>query len=606
MKPAGFTRSFPQTLTLILTGGMAWLAIVGWTQAINEVRCLAEEPPSAIPWVSDLPTAQRQAAGSGKLILLHFWSTTCPPCRFMNERVFPNRQVIQIISQNFVPVKVNVEQNPQMARQFGVSAVPSCFILTPSGEVLQKWVGASEPTRYAQQLSEVQAKWSTLLAQRQQAGPRTVAGGNPPPAASPPSSAPMTGGVISPPQVGTPGNLGCPIGGTPHAGSPSSQQGTAPPVGQPSFLNPGPSTGSQLAGLGGPGPGSSGTLGAALNPRTEGNNPQPVHLSASSNPASGILEGSGSFPPTASVSPAASSGLPNNPQGGHVPIHLFGGTDPGAPRGNSRQTGSQDLGTANFRTSPGSQVSPTLTGASSPQTGTGEVVPSPGFDSPGSPRGPSPSPPGAPSPTAAQSGATWDRPPIGGNSIPHVRSGDLRTYDNPSVGPSEANHPPLGLDGFCPVQLTDFGKWVPGIPQWGMIHEGRTYLFAGPAERAKFAANPDRYAPVLSGYDVVLAAERGVLVPGKREFGGWYRGRVYLFANEQTLRQFDQDPNRYLSKLSQLETSSGRFSGRPTNFSPGGFLTPSETPNPETPPAGPSPIQGSPSVGLHGYPLDRR
>ena len=604
MKAASFTLSLPQKLTLILTAGMAWLAIVGWGQATNECRCLAEEAPTAIPWVSDLPTAQRQAAASGKLILLHFWSSTCPPCRFMNERVFPNRQVIQIISQNFVPVKVNVEQNPQIAKQFGVSAVPTCFILAPSGEVLQKWVGASEPTRYVQQLTEVQAKWSTLVAQHQQGGPRTVAGTNPT-AASRSPAAPVTSGATLPPQVGTPGPLGYQVAGPPTAALSLPQQGDTQLAGQPSF-NSGGSTGNQLPGPGVPGVGTAGTLGSALSPRTDGTNPLPVHLSADSNPGGGILQGPGGFPSAGSIPPTGSSGLSANPQGGYQPIPSSGGMDPGGFRANSFQTPNQDLAKADPRTSPGSQISSSFAGTSFPQGASREVVPDPGVLSAESSRGTSPSPPATPSPTFAHSGATWDQPPMGGNSVANVHSGDLRTGKTPPVAPSDANHPPVGLDGFCPVQLTDFGRWVPGNPQWGMIHEGRTYLFAGPAERAKFAANPDRYAPVLSGYDVVLAAERGVLVPGKREFGGWYRGRVYLFANEQTLHQFDQDPNRYLSKLSQMERTSGPLSGTSTNFPGGGFLGPNQTTSPETPSAGPNPSQSPSTAGLSGYPPDRR
>lgn len=124
-------------------------------------------------------------------------------------------------------------------------------------------------------------------------------------------------------------------------------------------------------------------------------------------------------------------------------------------------------------------------------------------------------------------------------------------------------NPPLGLDGFCPVQLTDHQRWVPGNPQWGLIHANRTYLFAGAEERNRFDADPNRYAPVLSGCDVVLAVEQGRLIPGKRECGAWFEGRVYLFANDQTLQQFDRDPQRYITAL-------GRFGSPAPNTAPGG------------------------------------
>lgn len=111
--------------------------------------------------------------------------------------------------------------------------------------------------------------------------------------------------------------------------------------------------------------------------------------------------------------------------------------------------------------------------------------------------------------------------------------------------------PPLGLDGYCPVALSEREQWVPGDPRWGLIHRGRTYLFAGPAERDRFNAEPDRYAPALAGHDVVLAVEQGAMVPGRREHGAWFDDQVYLFSSEATFRKFDAAPERYVSELQQ-------------------------------------------------------
>ena len=115
---------------------------------------------------------------------------------------------------------------------------------------------------------------------------------------------------------------------------------------------------------------------------------------------------------------------------------------------------------------------------------------------------------------------------------------------------SHSGNPPLGLDGYCPVQLCDNmqeGKrqWTIGDRRWGAIHRGRTYLFAGPRQQRRFLDAPDRYAPALSGNDVVLAADGGQTVPGRREHGGFFEGRIYLFANEDSLRKFDTNPQHY-------------------------------------------------------------
>jgi protein disulfide-isomerase len=118
--------------------------------------------------------------------------------------------------------------------------------------------------------------------------------------------------------------------------------------------------------------------------------------------------------------------------------------------------------------------------------------------------------------------------------------------------------PPLGLDGFCPVELTENQHWVVGNRRWGAIHEGRTYLFAGREEQNRFLADPTRYAPVLSGDDVVKLLDEGKRVPGSRLHGGWFHGKIYLFASQESYQQFDKNPFRYVSKLEAANSVANR------------------------------------------------
>ena len=106
--------------------------------------------------------------------------------------------------------------------------------------------------------------------------------------------------------------------------------------------------------------------------------------------------------------------------------------------------------------------------------------------------------------------------------------------------------PPLGLDGNCPVTLVERMQWSVGDRAWGAVHRGRTYLFLGPQEREKFLANPDLYSPVLSGLDPVLAMDNQMVVAGRREFGVFGADRrIYLFADEASLKRFEANPKRY-------------------------------------------------------------
>ena len=79
----------------------------------------------------------------------------------------------------------------------------------------------------------------------------------------------------------------------------------------------------------------------------------------------------------------------------------------------------------------------------------------------------------------------------------------------------------------------------------GATHRGSTYLFAGSEEQRRFLADPDRYAPVISGNDIVQAMEKGQTVPGMREHGVFYNGHIFLFADEADLEKFSKNPAYY-------------------------------------------------------------
>jgi YHS domain-containing protein/thiol-disulfide isomerase/thioredoxin len=142
---------------------------------------------------------------------------------------------------------------------------------------------------------------------------------------------------------------------------------------------------------------------------------------------------------------------------------------------------------------------------------------------------------------------------------PQPPPGGLAGAGQGAQAPSEqvsAVNPPLGLDGYCPVQLIDdlqsnLNRWTLGDRRWGVTHRGRTYLFAGPQQRDRFWADPDRYAPVLSGNDVVIAVEQGRAVAGRREHGILVDGRIYLFVDEASLEKFSQAPESYVRQVVQ-------------------------------------------------------
>lgn len=109
----------------------------------------------------------------------------------------------------------------------------------------------------------------------------------------------------------------------------------------------------------------------------------------------------------------------------------------------------------------------------------------------------------------------------------------------------------MALDGYCPVTVTEKMVWKRGDVRFGAIHRGRTYLFASAAEQTKFLANPDRFSPIISGNDPVVALEKGEAVPGKRELGIMCGERMILFSSQESYDKFVKDSKRYSSEIRQ-------------------------------------------------------
>ncbi len=112
-------------------------------------------------------------------------------------------------------------------------------------------------------------------------------------------------------------------------------------------------------------------------------------------------------------------------------------------------------------------------------------------------------------------------------------------------------NPPLAYDGYSSVTLVEQRKWEAGDPKFGAIHRGMLYLFTSQAEQQKFLAEPDRYAPMVRGYDPVLALDQNKAVPGSREFGVYCEGRIYLFSSAETRDHFELNTKRYSADILQ-------------------------------------------------------
>lgn len=117
-----------------------------------------------VRWTGDYRQAAELAAKERKLILLHFESDDCPPCRKLEANVFPRRDVAEAVAAGFVAVKVNVDKAPELTRRYSVSRWPTDVVVTPMGQEVYRQISPQDPAEYIARLKDTAARSGSAMA----------------------------------------------------------------------------------------------------------------------------------------------------------------------------------------------------------------------------------------------------------------------------------------------------------------------------------------------------------------------------------------------------------------------------------------------------------
>ena len=85
----------------------------------------------------DKNSFQQEVINSSKPVLLDFWASWCGPCRMIApvlDEIAQERSDIKVC-------KVNVDEQPELARQFGIMSIPT-LIVFKDGKIVNQAMGA--------------------------------------------------------------------------------------------------------------------------------------------------------------------------------------------------------------------------------------------------------------------------------------------------------------------------------------------------------------------------------------------------------------------------------------------------------------------------------
>jgi thioredoxin 1 len=117
----------------LMLAGMMFLSLAGCDQPA------AEDGPA----FQDLNLEEALAAAEkqNKLVVVDVGASWCGPCQQMEATTFKDLRVQQFLSQHAIAIKVDIDDNPSVAKKFKIHSVPVVLFLDSSGYELRRLMG---------------------------------------------------------------------------------------------------------------------------------------------------------------------------------------------------------------------------------------------------------------------------------------------------------------------------------------------------------------------------------------------------------------------------------------------------------------------------------
>ena len=120
-----------------------------------------------INWETNYNTALEKAVKENKAIMIDFYTDWCTICKIMETNVYLDKEIASNINYNFVPLKINAEDNEEnvklLTNKYNISAFPSGVFINTNGFIIKKILGYIDTNDLLEEIKNIEKNQKILI-----------------------------------------------------------------------------------------------------------------------------------------------------------------------------------------------------------------------------------------------------------------------------------------------------------------------------------------------------------------------------------------------------------------------------------------------------------
>ena len=155
------TKPFAFLIVTLLIG-LAGFQLIAAPFSLH--RKQTRKPVKGLQWHSDLNSAHEDSLKTNKPMLLVFHADWCGYCTKLEATTLAEPGMVKYVNTKFVPVHLDLDKEPKIARILEVKSIPCSVVLSPDADLLGKLVGFADSRQYRRTLENTERLHKLLQA----------------------------------------------------------------------------------------------------------------------------------------------------------------------------------------------------------------------------------------------------------------------------------------------------------------------------------------------------------------------------------------------------------------------------------------------------------